>query len=150
MFFKIIEEDFFYSGTAEKSEAAIVEIPGYTTNQTWIVDGSSSKIEVIRCKDILMNLPPNGFAYQFIKDLKLPQVLSLDQLKWVFDGKKVDKLSQEDFVNALRSSKNELFNSKAKMLFENWLEENFIDADDLMEAIERNGDWFGQVFQRVQ
>jgi len=150
MFFKIIEEDFFYSGTAEKSEAAIVEIPGYTTNQTWIVDGSSSKIEVIRCKDILMNLPPNGFAYQFIKDLKLPQVLSLDQLKWVFDGKKVDKLSQEDFVNALRSSKNELFNSKAKMLFENWLEENFIDADDLMEAIERNGDWFDQVFQRVQ
>lgn len=80
----------------------------------------------------------------------MPQVLSLDQLKWVFDGKKVDKLSQKDFVNALRSSKNELFNSKAKMLFKNWLEENFIDADDLMEAIERNGDWFDQVFQRVQ
>ncbi|MEQ8777726.1 MAG: hypothetical protein RIC30_20305, partial [Marinoscillum sp.] len=101
-------------------------------------------------KSVQPPLPPKGFADQFVKDLKLGEVNSLDQLRWVFDGKKVDELVQQDFVNALKSSKNDLFNSKAKNLFEDALEESFIDADDLIDAIGQNDSWFKQVFQKVE
>lgn len=82
--------------------------------------------------------------------MKLAEVTTIDQLKWVFDGKKVDDLVQQNFVNALNSSKEELFNSNAKNLFEDALGESFIDADDLIDAIGQIDSWFKQVFQKVE
>lgn len=101
-------------------------------------------------KSVKPPIPPKGFAEQFLKDLKIDEVASLDQIKWVFDGKKIDGIIQQDFINALKSSKNDLFNSKARNLFENALGQNFIDADDLIDAIGQNDTWFKQVFQRVE
>jgi hypothetical protein len=45
-----------------------------------------------------------GFADQFVKDLKLTEVTSLDQLKWVFDGNKVASLTKSDFMDVLESA----------------------------------------------
>lgn len=74
---------------------------------------------------------------------------SLDQIKWIFNGRKIDKLPQKDFIKALESSKEKLFNSKAKQLFEKEFRETFLDADDLIQALYKNEDWFKKVFQRV-
>lgn len=35
-----------------------------------------------------MEVPPNNFNEQFAKDLQIDEVTNLDQLKWIFDGKK--------------------------------------------------------------
>ncbi len=101
-------------------------------------------------KSIQPPLPPKGFAEQFVKDLKLADVASLEQLKWVFDGKKVNSLVQKDFVDTLVPVKNELFSSKAKGLFEKTLGESFLDADDLISAIRSKDGWFKQVFQIIE
>ena len=47
------------------------------------------------------NVPPNGFAVQFIKDMDLPEVSDLNQIKWWFDGKKVSTLNKQEFLNQL-------------------------------------------------
>lgn len=40
-------------------------------------------------------IPPTHFLEQFSKDLANPNVTDLSQLKWVFDGKKIDVSSVE-------------------------------------------------------
>jgi hypothetical protein len=52
-------------------------------------------------KSVQPPLPPSGFADQFIKDLRLTDVTSMDQLKWIFDGKKVSSLTKSDFITKL-------------------------------------------------
>lgn len=34
-------------------------------------------------------VPPNGFVKQFINDLSRREVQSLEQIKWIFNGKKI-------------------------------------------------------------
>jgi len=51
------------------------------------------------------DVPPNYFGEQFINDLKLPEVESLDQLKWYFDGSKVSgDLPKEKFMDILEKA----------------------------------------------
>lgn len=86
-----------------------------------------------------------GFIFTHLNNVE-----NLSQIKWIFDGKKIDKLPQKDFIKALESSKEKLFNSKAKQLFEKEFGETFLDADDLIQALYKNEDWFKKVFQKVK
>lgn len=47
------------------------------------------------------NIPPVNFYEQFGKDLMLDDVTSLDQLKWIFDGRKI---SQAELAENMRKS----------------------------------------------
>ncbi|MFA0961870.1 hypothetical protein AB9P05_08675 [Roseivirga sp. BDSF3-8] len=90
-------------------------------------------------KTVQPPLPPKGFADQFVKDLKLTDVTSLDQLKWVFDGKKVSSLTKSDFMEVLENAN--ISDEEARKLVKN------IDnptADDLLDLIEAN---FDEIFQ---
>lgn len=49
------------------------------------------------------SVPPSGFAAQFVKDMDLPEVNDLNQLKWWFDGKKVNSLPKQQFLDELES-----------------------------------------------
>ncbi len=49
-------------------------------------------------------LPPSGFTTQFIKDMDLSAVSSLDQIKWWFDAKKVASLPKQQFLDLLQNS----------------------------------------------
>ncbi len=52
-------------------------------------------------------IPPNDFADQFLKDLQFDEVTSLDQLVWIFDGRKIpDKgVFKAEMVKAIRKLK---------------------------------------------
>ncbi len=52
-------------------------------------------------------IPPNDFADQFLKDLQFDEVTSLDQLVWIFDGRKIpDKgVFKAEMVRAIRKLK---------------------------------------------
>lgn len=49
----------------------------------------------------VQEVPPSGFSTQFVKDMSLPEVTDLNQLKWWFDGNKVTSLPKQDFIDAL-------------------------------------------------
>lgn len=95
-------------------------------------------------------VPPNGFVKQFINDLSRREVQSLEQIKWIFDGKKIVFLPQDKFIKVLEDSKDILFNnSKAKILLEKEFGRKFIDSDDLIESLINDKKWFNKVFQKV-
>jgi|GEM_PF-3402958 len=48
-------------------------------------------------------VPPSRFAEQFINDMRLGEVISLNQLKWWFDGKKVSTLPKQQFLDQLET-----------------------------------------------
>lgn len=52
----------------------------------------------------VQDVPPSDFAIQFIKDIDLPDVTDLGQLKWWFDVNKVSSLPRQDFINALENA----------------------------------------------
>ena len=71
--------------------------------------------------------------------MKLAEVNSLDQVKWVFDGKKVSSLTKSDFIGVLENAN--FSDDVARKLVKN------IDTpttDDLLDLIEIN---FDQIFQ---
>ena len=49
-------------------------------------------------------MPPVGFATQFVKDMDLIDVTDLSQLKWWFDGNKINNLPKEQFLDLLQNS----------------------------------------------
>lgn len=49
----------------------------------------------------MIDVPPGKFAEQFIKDLSRGDVTSLDQLKWIFDGKKAPADFKEKMLKAI-------------------------------------------------
>lgn len=90
-------------------------------------------------------VPPAHFAEQFLKDLQNAD--NLDQIKWIFDGKKLDNLPQDKFLKALESSKNKLFsNSKVRKMLEDELDFKFENADELMDALKNDTEWFNKIF----
>ncbi|SUV48359.1 fibronectin type III domain-containing protein [Bergeyella zoohelcum] len=114
-----------------------------------VVDKTNPKKIIYYELKSVIDVPPGKFAEQFIKDLSRGDVTSLDQLKWIFDGKKLNNLPQKDFVKTLESSKDNLFNGKARKLFEEELGETFLDADDLIQALYKNESWFKKIFQKI-
>ena len=53
-----------------------------------VVDETTDQFIFYEFKSV-KNIPPVNFYEQFGKDLMLDDVTSLDQLKWIFDGRKV-------------------------------------------------------------
>lgn len=91
-------------------------------------------------------VPPQHFVQQFTIDLQLEAVTDLNQVKWYFDANEVSSLNKADFVNELAANKTEIFNSKAKGLFEDYLDATFIDADDMITSLNNSSDWFDAIF----
>ncbi|MCX2682125.1 hypothetical protein OOZ15_19420 [Galbibacter sp. EGI 63066] len=74
-----------------------------------------------------------------ILDLKLPQVTSLDQIKWVFDGKKVSNLTKSDFMEVLESA------NISDDVVKKWVKDiEEPTVDDLLDLIETN---FNEIFK---
>ncbi len=92
------------------------------------------------------NIPTN-FAEQFIKDLQLPRVTSIDQIKWIFDPGKISNIAAEKakFVEALKSVKESLYVNKG--VFEKYYREEFKSADALISKLNQDADWFNAIFQ---
>lgn len=106
----------------------------------------ANKILFYEFKSVI-KVPPAHFADQFLKDLTNKDVTSLDQIKWIFDGKKLDNLPQDKFIKALESSKSKLFNdSKIRKMLEDELKIDFDDADELIDVLKNNKDWFNKIF----
>ena len=59
-----------------------------------VVDASSTRPCYYEFKSVT-NIPPHDFAQQFLKDLEIANDLS--QIKWYFDGKKIDGASPDSF-----------------------------------------------------
>lgn len=60
--------------------------------------------------------------------------------------RKIDALPQNRFIDALESSKDKLFNGNARQILEKELKQKFIDADDLMDGLRNNKEWFNKIF----
>ncbi|MCB0687130.1 MAG: hypothetical protein KDC53_11410 [Saprospiraceae bacterium] len=52
----------------------------------------------------VQDVPPTGFATQFVKDLDLPEVDNLGQLRWWFDGNKISSLPKQKFLDQLNAA----------------------------------------------
>lgn len=88
------------------------------------------------------NIPPQHFAEQFIKDLQVAE--DLDQIKWIFDGKKISSLDKTKFLDELKNSN--LFNNRR--LFEKYYDNKTFDTlDKLYEHLKNNDDWFDLIFK---
>lgn len=87
-------------------------------------------------------LPPLGFSDQFIKDLKIGDVASLSQIKWVFDPDKVSNLVKSDFMDVLRNAKADIPTSAAIKLVKDI---PMPSVDNLLDLIEAN---FNEIFIR--
>jgi hypothetical protein len=66
-----------------------------------VVDISETKRIFYEFKSVL-NIPPQHFAEQFIKDLDIAD--DLTQIKWIFDGKKISSLNKNKFLKELRKA----------------------------------------------
>jgi hypothetical protein len=105
-----------------------------------VVDVSDTKrifYEFKSTKDV----PLDEFAEQFIKDLSIAD--DLDQIKWIFDGKKVTSLDKAKFLDKLRNSG--LYNNKR--LFEQYYKVEFRNVDALLNTLKNNDDWFNLIFK---
>jgi hypothetical protein len=132
-----------------ESVESIADGAGTLTRRADLKVGGS-KIIFYEFKSVL-NVPPVGFANQFLKDLRLADVSSLDQIKWYFDYRKiptqVELLAKKgDFMNELIKVKDELYNSKAKALFEDLLDESFISSEQMINALSADNGWFNLIF----
>ena len=83
--------------------------------------------------------------------IHLHNVQSLEQLKWYFDGEKINNLNKLDFVSILNANEN--FNSqKVVDLFENYrlsinITDEIEDIDDVLNFMTNNNEWFNLIFQ---
>jgi hypothetical protein len=78
-------------------------------------------------------VPPQHFAEQFIKDLSLAD--DLDQIKWIFDGKKVTSLDKAKFLDELRKT------GISKDVIVKWTDSN--DIEGFFKLIDKN---FNNIF----
>ena len=106
------------------------------------------------------SLPPSRFAEQFVKDLE--NVDDLEQIKWIFDGNKLDANSvdllgsKDEFVENLLNS--DAFNDNeflAKFLslvnkkyFSKAGDIPLSNYSQLSMFLENNDDWFSLIFMR--
>ncbi len=70
-----------------------------------VVDETTDQFIFYEFKSV-KNIPPVNFYEQFGKDLMLEDVTSLDQIKWIFDGRKVTQRQlTENITNAIKQWK---------------------------------------------
>jgi hypothetical protein len=81
----------------------------------------------------VQNIPPQNFAKQFIKDLEIAD--DLDQIKWIFDGKKISALDKTKFLDELKKA------DIASDVIKKWTQED--DINKLFKLIEDN---FNDIF----
>ena len=96
----------------------------------------------------VIKAPPTSFKEQFVKDLKTDGVKNLSQIKWIFDGKKLNALDKDAFVDELEKVKNALDDPRVFELFKEY--NNDLDirtAEKLIEVMKSNNEWFSEVFK---
>ena len=79
-----------------------VERVGETVRRIDVKIPDGGKTKYLEFKSV-SEIPPANFATQFVKDMQLSDVSNLDQIRWIFDGKKVSSLENniDDFIDAL-------------------------------------------------
>ncbi|TWP29235.1 hypothetical protein ETU08_08095 [Apibacter muscae] len=95
----------------------------------------------------VQKVPPANFAEQFIKDLNLDGVSELNQLRWIFDGKKVSSLEKKAFVEELLKRQDFLENKKIQGLFKSYYRLDEITQNQLKKLLENNHEWFNEIFK---
>lgn len=93
----------------------------------------------------MKDVPPGEFNQQFLKDLQ--NANDLDQIKWIFDGKKNPenfKLNMEKAINNLFNSKDANIQKQLKQVSEKMT--GFEDIDILKSEIM---DDFTKIFNKV-
>ncbi len=106
----------------------------------------ANKILFYEFKSVI-KVPPAHFADQFLKDLSNKDVTSLEQIKWIFDGKKNPenfKLNMEKAINNLFNSKDANIQKQLKQVSEKMT--GFEDIDILKSEIM---DDFTKIFNKV-
>ena len=66
-----------------------------------MIDETNSASKIYYEFKSVQNVPPGKFGDQFIKDLSNPDVNSLDQLKWLFDGRKNPDNFRDNMLDAI-------------------------------------------------
>ena len=69
-----------------------------------LIDETNSNAKILYEFKSVKNVPPGKFSEQFIKDLSNPEVTDLDQIRWLFDGRK----APPDFAANMRDAVNNL------------------------------------------
>ena len=100
-----------------------------------VVDETDSAAKVYYEFKSVLSVPPGKFGDQFIKDLSNPDVNSLDQLKWLFDGRKNPANFQDNMLDAIDNLE----------LTED-LAEKFINTRDIELFRESIKDAFDEIF----
>ncbi|TWP29233.1 hypothetical protein ETU08_08085 [Apibacter muscae] len=71
----------------------------------------------------------------------------LNQLRWIFDGKKVSSLEKKAFVEELLKRQDFLENKKIQGLFKNYYDLEEITPSKLKKLLENNDNWFNEIFK---
>ena len=89
------------------------------------------------------SVPPSGFAEQFIKDMDLPDVVDLSQLKWWFDRKKINNLPKQQFLDDLYNMMPAIPNEVRERLINKFAPKNNQTLNGLMGEL---NDKFNNIF----
>ncbi|WP_146293429.1 hypothetical protein [Apibacter muscae] len=71
----------------------------------------------------------------------------LNQLRWIFDGKKVSSLEKKAFVEELLKRQDFLENKKIQGLFKSYYRLDEITQNQLKKLLENNHEWFNEIFK---
>jgi hypothetical protein len=123
------------------------DFPAGTTVFEEVLEGGVRRVDIIVTngfqgnKDLFFefksvyDVPPSGFATQFIKDMDLGEVTDLNQLKWWFDGKKVTSLPKQQFLDQLETGLQSLNPSQLQSLIDKLAPVNNKSFNGLMNKI---------------
>lgn len=80
------------------------DLSGTYIRITDVIDETNPAFKVLYEFKSVKHVPPGKFNEQFIKDLSNPDVTDLDQIRWIFDGRK----SPDDFIPNITTAINNL------------------------------------------
>ena len=113
------------------------DVTGTYIRITDVVDETNFAFKVLYEFKSVKNVPPGKFNEQFIKDLSNPEVTDLDQIRWLFDGRK----SPPNFTSNMTDAVNNLPLTDA--LAQKLLQDPLATIPDLRnEIIAQMGDIF--------
>ena len=87
------------------------------------------------------DVPPTGFATQFVKDMDLIDVTDLSQLKWWFDGNKINNLPKQQFLGQLHNIESSLTSQVKNNLISKYAPGGTFD--DVVDVVDRS---FNKIF----
>lgn len=130
-----------------ESVEKISDVTGNVIRKVDLKATKGDRVKLYEYKSVA-KAPPTSFKDQFVKDLKNPDVEVLSDIEWIFDGKKLNSLNKDAFVDELEKVKDALDDPRVFELFKEY--NNDLDirtAEKLIEVMKSNNEWFGEVFK---